>query len=138
MPTPSSPPSPASRARSSPSPPRPHHLAEQLPPASFETPSERTASTAEPAETTEKGELSVDGRASEEAAGLPQDAEKAGLVLDDYPDGGLRAWRCVLLSSDYSRRGRLADPFPSPTSPSSRSVVGGAWCISFTSWVRHS
>ncbi|KPV72358.1 uncharacterized protein RHOBADRAFT_18141 [Rhodotorula graminis WP1] len=103
---PSSPPPPTPRGASSPSPPHPHHLAEQLPSASFQAPSEHTTATIEPSEATEKGELSVGGRTSEEAAHSPRDAEKAAPVLDDYPDGGLRAW----------------------------SVVGGAWCISFTSW----
>ncbi|TNY17225.1 major facilitator superfamily domain-containing protein [Rhodotorula diobovata] len=92
-------------------PPHPHHLAEQLPPASFEAPSSEHTTTAEPTETTEKADLSVDGGEGglslEDGVAAGSQAEKAAApTLDDYPDGGLRAW----------------------------SVVGGAWCISFTSW----
>ncbi|BGP41700.1 hypothetical protein JCM10449v2_005691 [Rhodotorula kratochvilovae] len=94
-------------------PPHPHHLAEQLPPTSFETSSERATSstragTADGSEA-EKADSSLAGGegGGEGVSVVPGDVEKAAVPgVDDYPDGGLRAW----------------------------SVVGGAWCISFTSW----
>ncbi|GAA5856087.1 hypothetical protein JCM8547_002973 [Rhodosporidiobolus lusitaniae] len=74
------------------------HLAEQLPPAQFTAPSTNTSDESEP---------TLAG--GEEKAGEVSDGEKGAAVsapVDDYPDGGFRAW----------------------------SVVAGAWCISFTSW----
>ncbi|GAA6048322.1 hypothetical protein JCM3770_000948 [Rhodotorula araucariae] len=93
--------------------PHAHHLVEQLPPASFETPSERERTPARSGTgdglTREKSDSLVSGEGGGGGGtnAVVSDAEKAATPgVDDYPDGGLRAW----------------------------SVVGGAWCISFTSW----
>ncbi|GJN92721.1 hypothetical protein Rhopal_005757-T1 [Rhodotorula paludigena] len=93
--------------------PHPHHLAEQLPPISFEPNPSNEAAQADAQEaggsvTEKEGTLSACG---EIAAGEAKQVDEEKAVppapgLYDYPDGGWRAW----------------------------SVVAGAWCVSFTSW----
>lgn len=86
-------------------PPHPHHLAEQLPPINFEpASSEHTVaeSAGEPmGAASEKGGATSDGGIEADAAGATAgDAEKgvaSGPAVSDFPDGGFRAWRYVLL-----------------------------------------
>ncbi|GAA5996082.1 hypothetical protein JCM5350_007006 [Sporobolomyces pararoseus] len=85
----------------------PHHLAEKLPPASYETSQESKHE-----REGEKDPADLVGEQLEGRRGSTADTEKGEIDLPassaamDFPDGGLRAW----------------------------SNVGGAWCISFTSW----
>jgi hypothetical protein len=68
--------------------PHPHHLSDRLEPLTFETVSDSTV-TSDP---NGAGEREKELEREEKATG----AGGAGAAADDYPDGGLRAWRYVL------------------------------------------
>lgn len=96
--------------------PQPHHLAEQLPPISFESNRSNGAAQADGQEaggsvTEKEGTLSACG---EIAAGEAKQVDEEKAVppapgLYDYPDGGWRAWRCVRFRKTMtsSRRSRF-------------------------------
>lgn len=85
--------------------PHPHHLAERLPPINFEPASSEHTVAESAGEATgaasEKGGATSDGGIEADAAGTTVgDAEKglaSAPVVPDFPDGGFRAWRYVLL-----------------------------------------
>ena len=115
--------------------PHPHHLAESVPPASYATRQETTPDDKE-LPLNEVGQDDLEG-ATRASSADPEKAVHGALPEPiEFPDGGWRAWRCVVIPCSASRPDdcpALADfvvSFP-------RSNVGGAWCISFTSWGRY-
>ncbi|GAA5842506.1 hypothetical protein JCM3766R1_002613 [Sporobolomyces carnicolor] len=85
--------------------PHPHHLAENLPPASYATRQETTSDDKE-LPLNEVGQDDLEGATRASSADTEKADHGAVPVPIEFPDGGWRAW----------------------------SNVGGAWCISFTSW----